>query len=294
MSRPPQIFHPPISAGFDEVLGAIANEQRPQARSVPAKPFVKWVGGKRSILPLLMERLPKEYTAYHEPFAGGGALYFALQPQRATLSDVNLHLVLTYIAIRDDVERLITLLREHTQKHGKTYYLKARKRLSTEEDGTVIASLFIYINKTCFNGLYRVNKDGAFNVPMGKYTNPPILDEDTLRADHAVLQGTKIVCQSFSSIRPKQQAFYYLDPPYHATYDGYNGSGFNDDKHRELAAMCRKIDEKGGYFMLSNSDTPFVRDLYRAYTIERVEASRSVSCKAHQRGKEHELIIRNY
>lgn len=293
MSRPQKI-HAPLDVSFDEVLGLIADEQRPKQKGVPAKPFLKWVGGKRSILPLLLERMPHSYTTYHEPFIGGGALFFAVQSKRATLSDVNLHLVLAYKAIRDDVERLIMLLKQHNEKHNKTYFLKARKKLSTETDGTVIASLLIYLNKTCFNGLYRVNKSGEYNVPMGDYKEPPILDEATLRADHLVLQGVKVVCQDFLKIRPAKNAFYYLDPPYHETYNGYNGSGFGDDRHRDLADFCHKIDSIGGYFMLSNSDTLFVRTLYKKYHIEQVAASRSVSCKAHQRGKENELIIRNY
>lgn len=293
MSRPPKI-HAPLNASFDEVLGSIADEQKPEHTGVPAKPFLKWVGGKRSILPILIERLPHGYKTYHEPFVGGGALFFAVQPEAATLSDVNLHLVLTYKAIRDDVERLITLLKAHNAKHSKAYFLKMRKALSTEQDGTAIAAILIYLNKTCFNGLYRVNRVGEYNVPMGDYKEPPILDEATLRADHQVLHGVKIVCRDFSKIRPAKDAFYYLDPPYHETYDGYNGSGFNDDKHRDLAEFCHKIDAVGGYFMLSNSDTPFVRTLYKKYNIEQVSASRSVSCKAHQRGKENELLIRNY
>lgn len=293
MSRQPNI-HAPLAGTFDEVLGAVANENRPKEKTYPAKPFLKWVGGKRSVLPILLERLPKDYSTYHEPFIGGGALFFAVQPEAATLSDVNLHLVLAYIAIRDNVERLITSLKAHNAKHNKTYFLKARKRLSTETDGTEIAALLIYLNKTCFNGLYRVNRAGEFNVPMGSYKEPPILDEETLRADAHALKGVKVVCQDFGKIRPAKNAFYYLDPPYHETYDGYNGSGFNDDKHRELAEFCHKVHAVGGYFMLSNSDTEFVRELYKGYHIETISASRSVSCKAHQRGKENELLIRNY
>ena len=130
---------------------------------------------------------------------------------------------------------------------------------------------------------------------MGNYKEPPILDEETLRADAIALKGVKVVCQDFGKIRPAKNAFYYLDPPYHETYDGYNGSGFNDDKHRELSEFCRKVDAAGGYFMLSNSDTEFVREFYKGYHIvETISASRSVSCKPHQRGKENELLIRNY
>lgn len=293
MSRQPN-FHTPLSGTFDQVLIAVADEQKPQVRTVAAKPFVKWVGGKRSILSELVPRLPQDYGDYYEPFVGGGALFFSVQPNKAHLSDVNLHLVLTYRAVRDNVEELITLLKEHDAKHNKTYYLRARKLLGSETKPVAIAALLIYLNKTCYNGLYRVNKAGEYNAPMGDYKNPAIVDEETLRADHAVLQGAEIEQRSFSSIRPKRNAFYYLDPPYHETYDGYNGSGFGDDKHKELADFCKKVDTAGGFFMLSNSDTSFVRELYKDYNIEQVAASRSVSCKAHQRGKENELIIRNY
>lgn len=287
-----QKYHKPLGATFDEVLGRIADV--PIAISLATKPFLKWVGGKRSILSELISRLPKEYNSYHEPFIGGGALFFAVKPKDAYLSDINFHLVITYKAVRDNVEGVIANLKTHAKNHSPEYYEKARKKLFKETDETKIASWLIYLNKTCFNGLYRVNKLGFFNVPIGDYDNPQILDEDTLRNDSQVLQGVQIKQHSFSQIKPKKKAFYYLDPPYHKTYDGYNGSGFGDDEHRALATFCRLIDSTGGYFMLSNSDTPFVRELYKGYTIEIVSASRMVSCKANQRGKENELIIRNY
>ena len=159
----------PIPATFNEVLRAIANEQKPAAIVAPAKPFLKWVGGKRSVLPELLARMPSEYSEYIEPFMGGGALFFAVQPHTAYLSDINLHLVLAYRAIRDNVEDLIVKLKAHSKKHSKTYFLEARKRLSTESGPVAIAALLIYLNKTCFNGLYRVNIAGDYNVPMGDY-----------------------------------------------------------------------------------------------------------------------------
>lgn len=285
-------YHNPLGASFDEVLEAIADT--PTEINLATKPFLKWVGGKRSILPELISRLPKEYDSYHEPFIGGGALFFAVKPEKAYLSDINFHLVITYQAVRDDVEGLIKQLKIHQKKHSPEYYQMARKKLIKENDKIKIASWFIYLNKTCFNGLYRVNKSGFFNVPIGDYKDPQILDEDTLRNDSQLLQGTEIKQHSFSQIKPKKNAFYYLDPPYHKTYQGYDGSGFGDNEHKALATFCRLVDSTGGYFMLSNSDTPFVRDLYKGYTIEIVSASRMVSCKANQRGKENELIIRNY
>lgn len=293
MGRDPK-YHKGIGASFNEVLTAIAEENRPDTITPTARPFVKWVGGKRSILPELLKRMPDEYDAYHEPFLGGGALYFATQPKEAYLSDINFHLIVTYQAVRDDVERLIRLLKIHERKHSKDYYTQQRKRLATEKDPTKLASVLIYINKTCFNGLYRVNKSGGFNVPIGDYKNPQIADADNLRNCSVVLKVADIEQHSFKQTKVYKGDFYYLDPPYHETYSSYNGDGFGDDEHTALAEFCHKVHKRGGFFMLSNSDTPFVRKLYKDYTIETVSASRFVSCKAHQRGKENELIIRNY
>lgn len=293
MSREPK-YHNPIAESFDEVLTSIANENKPLLRTIQARPFLKWVGGKRSILPELTARLPKSYATYYEPFLGGGALFFAIQPKRAYLSDINFHLIITFQIVRDNVEELIRNLKVHANNHNKKYYLQSRERLFKEKEPVKIAALFIYLNKTCFNGLYRVNKAGKFNVPMGDYKNPTIVDEENLRNCSKVLQNTDIFQENFEQIKPLKNDFYYLDPPYHQTYDGYNGDGFGDKEHTKLADFCHKIDRKGGYFMLSNSDTHLVRVLYKGYNIEKVLASRSVSCKGNQRGKENELIIRNY
>lgn len=293
MGRNPK-FHSLLPHSFDEVLNAIANENKPAVTTITARPFLKWVGGKRSILPELIKRLPKEYNSYCEPFLGGGALYFAIKPDRAYLSDINFHLILTFQAVKDDPKQLIHYLKIHERNHSKEYYYKARVRLFKERDKIKIAGLFIYLNKTCFNGLYRVNSQGGFNVPMGDYKNPLIVDEKNLLEVSRVLQTADIKQHDFLQIKPQKDNFYYLDPPYHETYDGYNGKGFGDNEHIKLSEFCKDIDKKGGYFMLSNSDTELVRSLYKGYNIEKVLASRSVSCKAHQRGKENELIIRNY
>lgn len=293
MGRDPK-YHEGLDGNFDDVLLAIGNENKPAERTFTARPFLKWVGGKRSILPELLKRMPDSYDAYHEPFLGGGALFFSVHPKDAYLSDINFHLILTFRAVRDDVDRLIFCLKVHQSHHSKEYYLKARERLFKEKDATKTAALFIYLNKTCFNGLYRVNSSGKFNVPIGDYKEPSILDEGNLRNASKLLQGVEIEERPFYQAEIHKNDFYYLDPPYHQTYDGYNGSGFDDEEHKKLAEFCKKIDHAGGKFMLSNSDTPFVRELYRGYTVEQVEALRSVSCKKHQRGKENELIIRNY
>lgn len=293
MSRAPKMIEP-IEATFSEALMAIADEQKPETQSIGAKPFLKWVGGKRSILSELQARMPEHYGTYREPFVGGGALFFAVQPTKAYLSDINFNLMLTYQVVRDDVEKLIENLKVHTRNHTKDYYLSARIRLSKEKEPVKIAALLIYLNKTCYNGLYRVNKAGEFNVPIGSYENPSLFEEEVLRNDSEILKGTTLTHHPFLQVPIVREDFYYLDPPYHKTYDGYNGNGFDDKEHRRLATLCREINKAHGYFMLSNSDTPFVRSLYTGFHIDQIEAARSVSCKAHQRCKENELLIRNY
>jgi len=293
MSRTKKM-HPPLELSFDKALGSIANQNKPPETSYTVRPFLKWVGGKRSILDELSKRVPSEYKAYVEPFLGGGALYFSLKPEKAYLSDINFHLVLTYQAVRDDVDELIKCLKIHQSRHEKKYFLNARDRLFTEKESTKIASLFIYLNKTCFNGLYRVNKAGKFNVPMGDYKDPQIFDEENLRLASGALKGVEIEQHDFSQVELVKGNFYYLDPPYHETYASYDGSGFKDDEHIALANFCKEIHKAGGYFMLSNSDTDLIRTIYKSFKIEVISASRSVSCKGNQRGKEKELLIRNY
>lgn len=257
------------------------------------KPFIKWVGGKRSILPLLVRRLPKEYNTYHEPFLGGGALFFATAPKVASLSDINDRLITTYSAVRDEVDTLVELLDIHQRRHNKEYYLNVRVTLP-EEHGVKLAALFIYLNKTCFNGLYRVNKSGEFNVPIGTNDKPPILREEVLRAAHKALQGVELNSHEGTSCAPVSGDFYYLDPPYYKTFTGYDRAGFSEVCHRTLAETCKKIDKAGASFMLSNSNEQFIKKLYQDFKIEEVGSTRSVSGLASGRGKASELIIRNY
>jgi DNA adenine methylase len=293
MSRPKK-QHEHLPFGFGEVLEKIADEQKPCITTVAARPFLKWVGGKRSVLPELVARLPQSYNVYHEPFLGGGALFFEIQPRKAILSDVNFHLIITFQAVRDNVEELIKQLKVHAESHNPEYFGKAREKLFTEKNSVKIAALFIYLNKTCYNGLYRVNKAGRFNVPIGSYKNPTILDEENLRNVSKLLQGIDIEQSPFTQIDIIKDDFYYLDPPYHKNFDAYDGGRFADAEHEKLSKLCQKIDRAGGKFMLSNSDTDFVRNLYKGYIIDEIKGARMVSCKADQRGKENELIIRNY
>lgn len=299
MTPRPFKLHPPIDASFEEVLTAIADENMPSIEAASARPFLKWVGGKRSVLPELKARMPKSYAQYCEPFLGGGALFFEMKPEKAYISDLNFYLVLTYRAVRDDVERLISQLKQHETKHKdkttrKSYYLKARKKIAHESDPTKIAAWMIYLNKTCYNGLYRVNRSGEFNVPMGSYLEPNILDEENLRSCAKALKGVEIMQHSFAHVPVGADNFYYIDPPYHKTFSSFDSSGFDDKDHEKLAAFCRELDKAKCYFMVSNSDTPLIRKLYEGFTIEEVQAGRFVSCKGEQRGKETELVIRNY
>ncbi len=287
--------HELIQATFNEILSAVAYQNREKIIS-PTKPFVKWVGGKRSILEEMKKyiNMSKFKDNYFEPFVGGGAVFFEIKPKKAYLSDINFHLMVTYQVVRDHLEDILQQIKQHKEKHSQAYYQKVRSELNNEASPVKIAGAFIYLNKTCFNGLYRVNKKGEFNVPIGSYTNPSILDESNLRNCSKALQGTEIYQHDFMKLTPCKNALYYLDPPYHQTYDQYNGAGFGHKDHENLATFCDKINSQGSHFLLSNSATRFVRSLYHAYHMDVVSASRSVSCKGDQRGKVTELIIRNY
>lgn len=272
---------------FDEQNKFIKN-------SYTYRPFLKWVGGKRSIIKELVSRMPNVYSNYYEPFVGGGMLYFSLIPKNSHLSDINSNLVVTYNVVKNNVEALIEILKIHSLNHNPDYFKKARKCIFTEKDHLKVAAWFIYLNKTCFNGLYRVNKSGFFNVPIGSYTNPNICDEENLHLASKVLQSTTIKQQRFDQIPIENGAFYYLDPPYHKTFSNYDSSGFDDMEHEALADYCARIHKAGGFFMLSNSNTEFIQKSYKNFHIEQVYAGRLVSCKGNQRSKEKELIIRNY
>ena len=263
---------------------------------VQAKPFVKWAGGKRSIINELLSRVPEKFKVYEEPFLGGGALFFALQAKKSYLSDINLKLISSYIAIRDDVDLVIENLKKHEKNHSKDYYYKTRERTAVEEDIFKLTAIFIYLNKTCYNGLYRVNRSGKFNVPIGRPSGKTvsIVNESNLRKVSSVLQDVKIGQRSFEAIEPSKNTFYYLDPPYYDTFANYTKDGFGEKEHKILAKKCKDIHDAGGFFMLSNSDNSFVRNLYRQFNIEEVMAGRYISQNKNQRGKEGEVLVRNY
>jgi DNA adenine methylase len=296
--------------------------------SIEAKPFLKWAGGKGQLLSQLSEHLPerisKEPFTYIEPFVGGGAmLFYMLQHfgniKKAVINDVNEDLILTYRTIKDDVEALIANLDRLekyylsiTDQHGRSQiFYDVRERYNQRiGDSVERASQLVFLNKTCFNGLYRVNRRGQFNVPFGKYANPTICNAKLLRADSQILQSAQVeICQG-DYVQTMQHldglTFVYLDPPYRpldatSSFTAYAKGDFNDDDQRALAGFCHQLNDAGCYWMESNADCSaknpedtFFEELYKDYRIERVYASRFINANQEKRGKLTELLIKNY
>ena len=266
-------------------------------------PIVKWVGGKRQLMFELLKNRPKSYNRYFEPFIGGGALFFELQPENAYISDMNDELINLYSVVRDNVYELISDLNKH--EVSKEYFLEIRNLDRTDEYKNLSdvqrASRFIYLNRTCFNGLYRVNSHGQFNVPFGNYKNPRIVDKNNLLNCSELLKNTEIKCADFSEIltKVKRGDFVYFDPPYvplneTSSFTSYTKDGFDMDMQFKLREVCDELDSMGVMFMLSNSDTKFVNELYSNYEIKKVFASRAVNANAEGRGKITEVLVRNY
>jgi len=272
-------------------------------RVITARPFLKWVGGKARMLTELKSRLPQKYNRYFEPFCGGAALFFSLVPEKATLSDANEELIVTYKVVRDQIDELIENLKRH--KNNRRYFYKIRE-LDRRGDFWTFpaierASRYIYLNKTCFNGLCRVNSDGQFNVPYGMYKNPKILDEENLRACSELLQGKELIVGSFSQTLAdtKKGDLVYLDPPYiplsvTSSFVSYAAEGFDYPMQVALRDKCLELDKKGVNFMLTNSDTPLTRDLYQNFKIDSVASPRSVSADGSKRKAAQDVIVRNY
>lgn len=271
-------------------------------------PFVKWVGGKRQLLLQFQELglYPSAFGGtsggYFEPFVGGGAVFFDLQPKNATISDLNSELITAYKVVRDDVESLIESLKKHI--YDKGYFLKVRAMNPAEMSELDIASRFIYLNRTCFNGMYRVNSKGQFNVPFGRYKNPVICDEGNLRAASRALKGAKILNVDYKSAVSEAKAgdFVYFDPPYYpisstSSFTSYTKERFAEKEQVELRDTFTELSNRGCYVMLSNSDTAFIRNIYgelKNVTITAVSAGRAINSKATARGKITELVITNY
>ena len=251
-------------------------------------------------MPSIMKHLPKSFNNYFEPFVGGGALFFEIHErlEQATLVDNNFELVMAYKAIQKEPRELVKQLREHKKKHSSEYYYKVRKQ--NLKDPIKIASRFLYLNKTCFNGLYRVNKSGGFNAPIGRYKNPNIVQEDNILLVHEVLKKAAIRLGDFETIEPDKGDFAYFDPPYHPTdetsFTEYTKENFTERDQVRLRDFILKLHKKGVKIMLSNSDTRFVKEIYKhkAFTQHKVKAPRYVNCKPDDRGKVTELLITNY
>lgn len=289
-----------------------------------AKPFVKWVGGKTQLIKDIESILPKNFfdkdITYVEPFVGGGAvLFWILQKfsniKKAVINDINPKLIITYKVVKQSPKELIALLKDFqkeyislSEEERKTYYLNKRERYNSSLLAPIeTAAMFIFLNRTCFNGLYRVNSKGRFNVPHGRYSNPKICDEQTILADSEILQRVEIICGDFSEtfVCASENTLFYLDPPYRplsktSSFNSYAKEKFDDKEQLRLCEFCQKLSDRGVNFILSNSDSPndnnadsFFENIYNGYKIKRVFASRRVNSIGNRRGELTELMISN-
>lgn len=281
-----------------------------QISATTPKPFVKWAGGKRQLIPILNENLPKSFGAYFEPFLGGGALLFHIiterHGQKCSISDLNSDLVLAYTTIRNRIDELILSLQNHEknyQKNPKSYYYSVRA--SNPRSEIEKTSRLLFLNRTCFNGLYRVNSKGKFNVPLGRYTNPNIVNEENLRLVSEILQSNRISikCRDFEAVLgdAKKGDLVYFDPPYQpvsttANFTSYTNKDFTDDDLDRLAKLCLKLDSKGCKVMLSNSNSKRVSGMFggKTWQIQKIEANRAINSNSKKRTGHFELLIKNY
>lgn len=269
------------------------------------RPFLKWAGGKTQLADLLLERMPLMFNVYHEPFVGSGALFFRLYREQkvrhAVLSDLNAELIDTYLAIRDAAMEVIKLLAEFP--HNKEFYYAIRAKDPWQMSLPERAARMIYLNKTGYNGLYRVNRQGKFNVPFGRYKSPKYLDKENLLAVSRALQEVEIFCAPFEMVleRAKPGDCVYFDPPYvpvsqTANFTSYQANGFGLSDQERLRDVCVELSQNNVYIMLSNSDTEIVRSLYSLpyFVVDGVLANRAINCNGAKRGKITELVITNY
>lgn len=279
---------------------------------VPARPFLKWAGGKGQLLPELSKRLPTRFRRYHEPFVGGGALFFFLANggylrHEVVLSDYNQELITCYQVIRDDVAALIEALQEHTPHfQDPDYFLEIRKWDRQPDfarrSAVAKAARTIFLNRTCYNGLYRLNNKGQFNAPFGNYKNPLICDPANMYAVSEALQQVELHVGDFAAVLDRAEAgdLVYFDPPYvpvssTASFTHYTGQTFSADEQRRLADVFHRLQELGCYVMLSNSHTELARELYGSAPLaDVVHASRKINCDGKKRGNVEELIVCSY
>jgi DNA adenine methylase len=274
------------------------------------KPFVKWAGGKRQLIPEIEKHLPEKFGSYYEPFLGGGALLFHLISENHNLkgyvSDLNSDLVLAYVTIRDKIDDLLKSLQKHSENYfsnSKTYYYSIRESVPKSQVEKV--SRLLFLNRTCFNGLYRVNSKGKFNVPLGRYSNPNIVQEDNLRTVNQFLNNNKISirCQDFATTveSVKKGDFVYFDPPYQpisktANFTSYTNTNFGFNDLKRLAKVSNQLAKKGANVLLSNSSSKQVLDLFskKNWNITKIEANRAINSDSKKRTGHYELLIKNY
>jgi len=274
------------------------------------QPFIKWVGGKRGLLEQIMPLFPKKFNNYYEPFIGGGAVFFEffsrglLDGKKVILSDINNELVNAYNIVKNNPYELISNLENYKKQHNKEFYYKTRE-LDRKEHFQELSKLdratrFIYLNKTCFNGLYRVNKKGYFNTPIGSYKNPNIADVETILKASEALQNTIILCQPFEEVlnQAKKDDLIYFDPPYYplnitSNFTSYDSNCFLEDEQFELFEVFDKLADNNVNVVQSNSDTDFIKKLYKKYDIKIVNANRFINSKSNGRGKITEVLIRS-
>ena len=269
-------------------------------------PILKWVGGKRQLLSEIIPLIDESCDNYVEPFIGGGAVLFRLQPKKAIINDYNTELINVYRTVRDDLNGLLALLKEHEKYNSSDYYYEVRALDRTPDFDKMSnlerAARIIYLNKTCYNGLYRVNSLGQFNSPYGKYKNPNIVNEVVLRAISKYLNRNEISIRSgdYKDVLNdiEKNSFVYLDPPYmpissSSSFTGYTEGGFGYDKQVELKEECDKLNSKGVHFLQSNSDCEEIRELYKDYRIKVVKAKRAINSDAKKRGQINEVLIYN-
>lgn len=278
----------------------------PQLTNYDVKPFLKWAGGKRQLLQEILPKFPDTYDCYFEPFIGAGAVLFGVMPEKAVINDYNKDLITTYQVIKDEPEVLLGLLKKHQEMNSPEYFYSIReldrngveyKNSSSAEK----AARTIYLNRTCFNGLYRVNSKGYFNVPYGKYKNPQIVNEEIIMSVSNYLNSNEITIMrgdfaaSLKSATPND--FIYFDPPYHTdtnSFTAYQAGGFGEEEQIRLRDLFADFASKGIRCLLSNSDTAFIRDIYKDFKVETVYANRMINSKSEGRGKITEVLVKNW
>lgn len=255
------------------------------------KPFVQWVGGKSRIKDQIISLFPKDIITYYEPFVGGGAIYFSLQHQDCVISDVNQELIHAYQTVKYNPDCLINILDKYKDKKSREFYYEVANQhyLTNQLD---IAVRFIYLNKTCFNGMYRVNKKNQFYNTYGNKGNRAILDHDNIQNCSIRLRGTSIKCQSYDKIKPSEGDFVYMDPPYHGLHSPYTPDKFEEQNQIELKEFCDNLTEKKVKFIVSNSDTDFIKDLYKDYDQSEIKLTKYFNPTSVK--KATELLIKNY